>query len=74
MQFRLNNDDPNGLISGATDVILGNDLEPLIYSGSINADYGQPVGVSDVDLFRIVVPDDGILSIDIDTPLLKESI
>ena len=68
LSFDLDNSDPNGLISGAVDVLLGNDLEPLIFPGFIGADYGEPVGVSDVDLFRVVVPDDGTLFIDIDTP------
>ncbi len=68
IQFSLTNSDPNGLVSGAQVVDLGNDLEPLIFPGFIGADYGEPVGVSDVDLFRIVVPDNGILFVDIDTP------
>ena len=68
LQFDLSNSDPNGLISGATEVLLGNDLEPLIFPGYIGADYGEPVGTSDVDLFRIIVPDDGVLFVDIDTP------
>lgn len=68
LQFDLDNSDPNGLISGAIEVLLGNDLEPLIFPGFIGADYGDPVGTSDVDLYRIVVPDDGTLFVDIDTP------
>jgi subtilisin family serine protease len=69
IQFALSSVDPNGLISGAVDVDLstGNN-SPAIFVGSINADYGRQVGVSDVDLFRIVVPDDGVLRVDIDTP------
>ena len=68
LQFSLSNVDPNGLTSGASDVNLGSDLEPLVFPGIIGTDYGQPVGVSDVDLFRVVAPDNGVLSIDIDTP------
>lgn len=68
LQLSLTNADPNGLVSGAEVVNLGNDLKPLIFPGFIGADYGAPVGVSDVDLFRIVVPDNGQLFIDIDTP------
>ncbi|MEO1210237.1 MAG: S8 family serine peptidase [Cyanobacteria bacterium J06638_20] len=68
LQFSLNNADPNGLISGAVDVRLGSSRDPLVFNGSIGADYGAPVGVADVDLFRIVVPDNGTLLIDIDTP------
>ena len=72
IEFSLNNVDPNGLISGAQEVNLGNDLEPLIFPGFIGGDYGEPVGVADVDLFRIAVPDNGILLIDIDTPYDEE--
>ena len=68
LQLSLTNSDPNGLISGAREVILGNDLEPLIFPDFIGADYGLNVGVSDVDLFRVVAPDNGQLFIDIDTP------
>ena len=68
LQFSLNNQDPNGLISGAEEVNLGSDLEPLTFPGVIGTDYGAEVGVSDVDLVRIVAPDNGVLSIDIDTP------
>ncbi len=67
LQFDLNNSDPNGLISGAVEVLLGNDREPLIFPSTIGADYGEPVE-DDVDLYRIVVPDDGSLFVDIDTP------
>jgi|GEM_PF-881395 len=68
LNFSLNNADPNGLVSGAVDVRLGTNREPLFFEGFIGADYGVPVGVSDVDLFRIEVPDNGTLLIDIDTP------
>lgn len=68
IEFSLNNIDPNGLISGAREVNLGNDLEPLVFPGSIGKDYGEAVTVADVDLYQIVVPDNGILLIDIDTP------
>ncbi|MCC0177007.1 S8 family serine peptidase [Waterburya agarophytonicola K14] len=68
LQFSLRNQDPNGLISGAVEVNLGSGLEPLVFPGVIGTDYGEEVGVSDVDLFRIVAPDNGVLFIDIDTP------
>ena len=68
LQLSLSNADPNGSIGGATDVNLGSDLEPLVFPGIVGTDFGQPVGVSDVDLFRIVAPDNGVLAIDIDTP------
>ncbi|MEB3230379.1 MAG: S8 family serine peptidase [Leptolyngbyaceae bacterium] len=68
LRFSVNSPDPNGLLSGAVDVQLGTSREPLLFEGFIGADYGKPVGVSDVDLFKIVVPDNGTLLIDIDTP------
>lgn len=68
IQFSLNNADPNGLISGAVPITFSNSQEPVLREGSIGADYGNPVGVSDVDLFEIRVPDNGTLFIDIDTP------
>lgn len=68
LRFSLNNADPNGLINGATDVFLRSSRDPLTFDGLIGADYGAPVGVADVDLFRIEVPDNGTLLIDIDTP------
>ncbi|MEM9213001.1 MAG: S8 family serine peptidase [Cyanobacteria bacterium P01_F01_bin.150] len=72
IEFSLENPDPNGLLSGAVPISLGNSRDPLIITddqeGMIGFDYGEPVGVSDVDLYKIVVPDDGALFIDIDTP------
>ncbi len=67
--FSLKNVDPNGLISGAVNVNLAGAGEgPQVFNGYINADFGKPVGVSDVDLFKIVVPDNGKLMVDVDTP------
>lgn len=71
LQFSLNAADPNGLISGAVPVSLGTSRDPLVFDGIIGTDYGVPVGVADVDLFEIVVPDNGTLFIDIDTPILS---
>ena len=68
LQFSLSNQDPNGLINGASEVNLGSDLAPLIFPGIIGSDFGEEVGVSDVDLVRVVAPDNGVLFIDIDTP------
>ena len=68
ISFSLSNEDPNGLISGAVDVVLGDDASPLSFLGFIGADLGQPVGSADVDLFRVTVPDNGQLLVDIDTP------
>ena len=68
LKFSLSNQDPNGLISGAQPLNLGNDLDPLIFPGTIGVDYGEAVGASDVDLLKLVAPDNGVLSLDIDTP------
>lgn len=68
IQFSLNNADPNGLISGAVPITFKGNQEPVLQGGLIGADFGNPVGVSDVDLFEIRVPDNGTLFIDIDTP------
>ncbi|MEM9220232.1 MAG: S8 family serine peptidase [Cyanobacteria bacterium P01_F01_bin.150] len=68
LQFNLDSPDPNGLISGAVDVRLGTSREPLTFEDVIGTDYGSLVGANDVDLFKIVIPDNGLLKIDIDTP------
>ena len=73
LQFNLNNNDPNGLISGAIPVNLGNDIEPLVFPGTIGTDNnGNTIGGADVDLYRIVVPDNGTLFVDIDTPFASD--
>lgn len=71
--FSLKNVDPNGIAAGA----LGVDLttageDPQAFNGFIGADFGKEVGVADVDLFRITVPDNGTLLVDIDTPFESE--
>ena len=69
LEFSIVNEDLNGSIGGAELVNLGNDLEPFFINEEIGTDRGDTVvGVSDVDLFEIVVPDNGVLLIDIDTP------
>jgi hypothetical protein len=66
LTFTLSSADPNGLISGAVDLNLNETNQVL--PGLIGSDFGVPVGSSDVDIFRIVVPDDGTLFVDVDTP------
>ena len=66
LSFSLDSSDPDGLLSGAVDLNV-NEINQVI-EGVIGADYGVDVGTSDVDIFRIVVPDDGTLFVDIDTP------
>ncbi len=69
--FSLVNNDPNGLLNGAVAVNLGQGGSPETFNGNIGTDYGNSVGVSDVDIFRVVIPDNGILFVDIDTPYLQ---
>ena len=68
LQLSLSDRDPDGIISGAKSVNLGNDPEPLAFAGNIGQDQERKIGNADVDLFRIVAPDNGTLLIDIDTP------
>ena len=71
--FSLKNVDPNGILGGAVGVDLTTQGEaPQAFNGFIGADFGKDVGVSDVDLFRIVVPDIGTLLIDVDTAFDSE--
>jgi len=67
ISFSLSNEDPNGLFAGAVDVTFGTDLAPTNFAGLIGRDYGNLVGRSDVDMFKIVGPDDGLLIVDIDS-------
>ncbi|MCU0534602.1 MAG: DVUA0089 family protein, partial [Hydrococcus sp. Prado102] len=67
LQFGFGNADPNGTISGAVAVNLSSRRDPA-FNGFIGADYGRRVGVSDVDIYKIVAPDNGVLFVDIDTP------
>jgi subtilisin family serine protease len=68
INFSVSNNDPNGIIGGAVNVSLGNEVKPLFFQGNIGTDLGASVGSSDVDIYKLIVPDDGILLIDIDTP------
>jgi hypothetical protein len=64
LQLLLHNSDPNGTISGAVDV----GSLPQDKQGFIGADFGKPVGTQDVDIFRVVVPDNGVLDASLDIP------
>jgi subtilisin family serine protease len=73
LQFSLQNTDFNGLLQNAVDIFLGTDIDPYVFKeGLIGADYGQPVGTGDVDLFKVTAPDNGVLLIDIDTPFTTD--
>lgn len=66
--FSLTNVDPNGLLAGAVQVdFTGTGGAPATFNGFIGSDYGNAVGVSDVDLFKVVIPDNGKLAVDVDT-------
>ena len=58
----------NNVIAEAIDVTLGNDRQPLIFDGVLGLDRNVPVASADVDLYRITIPDNGFLQVDIDTP------
>ncbi len=62
-----NNALTDDLLGGATNLTL-NDRQPLIFSGILEQDNG----IADVDLYRITIPDDGSLQIDIDTPYVTD--
>ena len=81
LQFQLSNSDPNGIMSGAVPVNFGTDQAPLNFKGILesdpiilesdpiaNSDQRITIGAADVDMFKVVAPDNGILLIDIDTP------
>jgi Ca2+-binding RTX toxin-like protein len=69
LQLSLSNTDFNGLLKNAVDISLGTTIDPYDFKGgSIGTDYGKIVGSGDVDLFKVIVPDNGTLFIDIDTP------
>lgn len=71
LTLALSNQDPNGLLSGAVAVNLASGQREAVFEGLIGEDYGQVVGVADVDLFRVVVPDNGLAFVDIDTPFVN---
>jgi subtilisin family serine protease len=74
LQFQLSNSDPNGIMSGAVPVNFGTDQAPLNFKGILgsdpitNSDQRITIGAADVDMFKVVAPDNGTLLIDIDTP------
>ena len=68
LEFSLSNLDPDGILTGAREIGLSSDSESVLSTGIIGTDYGQTLEVADVDLYRVVAPSNGTLSIDIDTP------
>ncbi len=70
ISFSLSNDDPNGIITGATDVNFGTYNTPYSITEVLGTDNNNTftVNTSDVDLFKVIVPDNGQLLVDVDTP------
>lgn len=66
------NNAPNDILGGAIDINLGNDRQPLVFDGTLGFDQGVAVANADVDLYRITIPDNGSLQIDIDTPYITD--
>ena len=66
LAFSWANDDLNGFLDTAVQVSFNQG--ETSFQGLIGQDYGTHVGSQDVDLFRLVVPDDGQVMVDIDTP------
>ncbi|MBL99490.1 MAG: hypothetical protein CMM06_07320 [Rhodopirellula sp.] len=69
LAFSWANDDLNGFLDTAVQVSFNQG--ETSFQGLIGQDYGTHVGTQDVDLFRLVVPDDGKVLVDIDTPYLE---
>ncbi|MGL5095139.1 MAG: S8 family peptidase, partial [Planctomycetia bacterium] len=68
LSFNLVGPDLNGTLDGAVDVRIGSVGRPTTLTSLLGSDFGLPNVLSDVDLFRVVVPDDGVLLADVDTP------
>ena len=68
VSFGLDTADADGVLSGAADINLaaGNVAQAL--NASVGMDGSKSVGGGDVDFYRVTVPDDGTLLVDIDTP------
>lgn len=68
LSFEISGGDPNGTLGGAVAVEFVDDNTPVYFPGLLGADYGDVVSTADVDIFKIVAPDDGRIFVDIDTP------
>jgi len=67
IRFALDTADADGVLTGATDINVnaGNAAQAL--NASIGKDGSKTVGAGDVDFYRVTVPDDGTLLVDVDT-------
>jgi len=68
--FSWTHEDLNGFLDAAVQVSFNHN--DTYFSGLIGEDYGNFVGSQDVDLFRLTVPDDGKVLVDIDTPYVDQ--
>lgn len=66
--FQLNSADSDGAIGNADEGDLGDLRRPFSVEGVIGQDSNGTTDAADVDMYRVIVPDDGTLLIDIDTP------
>ncbi|MDB5294364.1 MAG: hypothetical protein JWO31_347, partial [Phycisphaerales bacterium] len=64
----LDTADADGVLSGATDINLGAGTVAQALDASVGMDGNKTVGGGDIDFYRVTVPDDGTLLVDIDTP------
>lgn len=65
VRFALDTADADGVIDGATDISIGSAAQSM--AGWIGNDGDKSVGPGDVDFYRVTVPDNGTLRVDIDT-------
>lgn len=66
--FKLDSADSDGAIGNADEGDLGDLRQPFTIEASLGTDTDGTTDIADVDMYRVVVPDNGTLLIDIDTP------
>jgi subtilisin family serine protease len=66
--FQLDSADGDGAIGNADEGDLGDLRQPFSIEASLGTDSNGTTDIADVDMYRILVPDNGTLLIDIDTP------
>jgi subtilisin family serine protease/Ca2+-binding RTX toxin-like protein len=72
LSLRIDSSDPDGVLSGAKSLDVSKATvggAPVVgVSASIGKDGSRTVGNGDVDIYKVIAPDDGTILIDIDTP------
>jgi subtilisin family serine protease/Ca2+-binding RTX toxin-like protein len=72
LSLRIDSNDPDGVLSGAKSLDVSRATvggAPVVgVSASIGKDGSRTVGAGDVDIYKVIAPDDGSILIDIDTP------